>query len=93
MSMENDMKRIIGAQETNQNVIGFTFLPSYMEAYEILAAEGLGEEFLRAVVMYGITGKDISESSGVRAIMTSIRPSIDTGRRKYLRKKQKAMEK
>ena len=63
---------------------GFLFLPSFRESIDNLM-EGtpqLAMELLWAIIIYGTQNKDIAESPAVKAIMASIRRTIDAGKEK-----------
>jgi hypothetical protein len=84
---------------TNKEVgekIGFMFLPSYFESYEILkndANEEVADMFLHAVIYYGIRHENIATDYRVQCVMASIVKTIDKGQERYRKRLERTQDK
>ena len=77
----------LGKKSDSDEFDGFLFLPSFRESIDNLVVETpkLAEELLWAIVVYGTENKDVAKTPAIKAIMASIRRTIDAGKDKHKR--------
>ncbi len=77
--------------ESSKAFDGFLFLPSFRESIDNLmdATPDLASELLWSIIIYGTQNKEISCSPAIKAIMASIRRTIDAGKEKRDRRAKK----
>ena len=70
---------------------GFVFFPSIRQSIEALSAKQ-GKELLWAVMIYGTEKNIIPCTKGVRAVLLSIIPNIDSQEIRYNKRAKKSVE-